>query len=740
MQNYDSARSAASPIDAHWDTSAPTFIALPRNSLFHASSEMWAPLIGNVDSDYRPEIFIPYAGTYGVFEYDTTNSLHVDYMDIDDTGLETYPRSPGLLFDVDGDGDHELFYCGSIANESRIIAIDWINDTPTKMWHKTIGTSSLSCFNTEAGNAQTGNFTYFPVTYTDDSGEPYVVFFTSNASLTRQIDVHKIHATSGNTTTLSLGTHSGCTNGVGAPNTFSSSFTSTPWRSFDTANVAGTIPSVAPAVCDVGLRDRLYVPVACWGTTPSYSLGLMAIFMDTFQKDTSFDGTGYRLIDTFTAASDQYTSPMCVDSQVLFVGADSGANEMAIYTATETTINQVDEVAFGSPNLEWVSDLFVAELSSASTIEYDDICFMARDAADDISSLYCTDVDMPLLTDEIYMESNFAQTGYASPLIHVSSPTHSLYGDSRQEIITNMGIFQPEPNGFSDGANDWDGETFSGEELRFLPLYGFIDGTCVGADIDSSGYGDILCIGSKNITIILSSETNLPVDLKQVGVDVSTTMCPGTQTYYITYQNGAGYDDPESDDVRASIDCESNTTVTYSTYQTHGSSFTFSCPYTSGTHSAIIGIEDAVNGNLDTVLHTTVVSNITGCDTPDNLVSTQIDDSGDVGGGVDTIAPTDLSDDLNALFPVIGIRKETTREAVLILLLIIIGLAYAASMQHSSYPIVPIIAIVIYMGLLAFTLLGIMRPYVLIITTILAIAAASIYSGMFGGRGNGGGA
>lgn len=730
---YDDQNSAASPLRNTWDQTAPTISYIPLNTNFMGGYEFVTPLVGNVDSDSRPEIFLWYANTYTGFEY-TTNGLETEYTDLNNTVSDVIPASNGLLFDATGDGDYELFYCGFRANETLIVGYNWVNDTPQPLFELVVGdnTGHNLCRMTESGVPLTGNFSYDPLTYTDATGR-YVLFFTGNTTDSRKgVDVRKIVAQNGSQQILNFRSAGGCTNGLLAPNVFSASFSSRPWNSLDGAGVASPIPSTSPAICPSGAYQRLYVPMECYKGTPTSGRGLMAIRMDTLVADTSFGTGGYTEIVS-TTTQQQFSSPMCARGTTLMLGYDGVGQQTNMYEATASSISLVDQIDDPlAPNNEWVSDLFLAEMTSSSNIQYDDICFFQKDTSDNSLALYCTDVDKPLITDEVYARSNFAHTASPSRFVHTTSPGFSLTGDSRQEIITSFGIFTPEPSGFSDQDLDFNGEGFSGQELRNDQLYLPLIGTCIGADINNDGYGDVFCSTPTNLTLIVSTNINQPVDLKLLGVDVVSTMCPGNQSFFVQYNNEVGYSDLEQDELQFSVDCENNGTFISTSFVSYGTSFSQACPYDTGTHTAQIRLGDDGSGTYDTLFYTTTVTNITGCTSPDGLVSGTVDDAGDVGSDV-TGETTDIGDDLLAVLPTLGIKKTTTREAVVIIIILLILAAIAYRFRQDSN-IVVLLVVVGAMLLLTATLLQLIRPYIMVILTLIAIGGSSIYSAILGNQ------
>lgn len=739
--NVDNHNIASSDLDNVWDVTPPVTTVIPRNSNFGAAIEEFPLLIGNVDTDARPEIFFTYLNTYTGAEWDTT--LELEYTDLNITGAETIPWGTGVLFDATGDGDNELFYCGIRNNESVIVGYDWINDTPHEMWSIVLGASvpRVLCNIYDAGSVSL-NHTYTPTTYISGIRRE-VIFFsanTSGAAAARTPIIWFINASDGNATQQDFrDVDATCTNGLNAPGVHNS-FNPRPWRHLNSANVRNRVPSAAPVICSTGVYDRLYIPVECDKAPPTNGRGLMAYRMDTKQEDATFGSGGYA--EAFsTTFQYQYSSPICVNNGITFLGIDDSTGDIGIYQTTASTIVLIDEDdALGSVTNEWVSDMFVGEFNSDSSIEYDDVCFFAKDDATNQVVIYCTETDTPFITDEVFARLNTVITHPLSPSIHVTAPGTSLTGDSRQEIITPMGIFTPEPSGFADGANDFDGDGLSDEEFRWLDFYLPLEGTCSGADINNDGYGDVYCVTPTNLTFYISTNINQPVDLKTVGVDVITTMCPGNQSFFVTYASGNGYVDVEEDDILFEVDCENNgTTDSSSGFQTYSTSFGAKCPYSVGTHTAQIRLEDEGSGTADTFFYTTTVSDITGCTTPDGIVSGSFDDSGDVGGEPGSTPPTDISDDITAALEDIGFLRVGTREAFWIFLLLVFVTYFAWRLRSgpteiSTASIIPLLVVVIFLGLLVLTLFGFIRSYILITTVIVGIAGSVIYSTFFGGQ------
>lgn len=734
----DSSHRPYVPLSASYASTPPLSYIVPTTSSFFLSQVQDAPLVGNVDDDRDIEVFYAYNARYTGFAFD--GGLTIEYTDLGSSPVVIPRDQNGLLYDVDDDGREELFFCGTQgANETVIVGVDWINNTPSEMWRIVvggIGFNNICHMQDDTGSNL--NHTYKPTAHTID-GVPTLFFFTANASQNyRGVDVWKIVGSNGSYTSHNYFTTTGCTNGLIAPGTHNS-FTPRPWRSND-ATKNGLSPHVSTAICQSGAYTTMYIPHECVVTSPTLSRGLLAVDIRTMQRLPGFGTNGYSSVEN---TAGQLTSPSCWSSSSIVIGTD--INEMKIYQSTESGMVSLDDVDASGANHIWVSDMFQGEFDDPDDPLYDSLCFAAVQNTSDTLNVYCTQgiPDFPF-SDEVYVYyAGGAINGYIGNTWMSTTPSNQYYRhdaeDIYQDIITPIGLFSSDPtlSGYvDDSGSDLLQDLLSTEDFRDSHLYGYMQGECIGLDIDNDGYGDILCTSPTNITILYSGQTNQPVNLKKVGIDVSGTMCVGNQSFFINYESSAGYEDPEGDRVRTVLDCENNGTVVYSNYTSYGSSFTLTCPYVAGSHQAKVGLQDEGSEKIDTVLATTIVSDITGCQEADGFPSATIDDSADDATTDTPGVSTDLSDDLKEFFPSVGIVKESTREAILILLLILIGIGYAASMQDSNYPIVPIIAIILYLGLLAFTLLGIMRPYVLIITTIMGIALASIYSGILGGRGN----
>ena len=585
----------------------------------HIAFDSYPPLIGDVDGDNVTDVVL-YAGNFDVYIWDGASSLLLRYDDLQPNGtaqLSATRGSTAVLHDGDGDGDHELFFCGFEGAVTYIGGYDWNGTTPYEMWRVPIGTSDGSGFQCDffpdAGFG-TRNSTYLPKAARVNNTE-YVYFVArANQSVMQNTggtpNVWKINAMNGSAQNFSLIDTGACT-GTSidpmSPAGFGSPVGGNIIDIYGGASYKGQ-PTVNPTICESGDNSEplLYIPVDCAVGGGVGNRGLYTLRADAL--------TDPQYRNMFGDLNTPMSSPGCFESQgttkdrAVIIGAEDGTNGVRFFFSEGSTISEFNTDTL-PVDVDVLSDVFRGEFSSSSSLQYDDICFFVHDTAANQLGVFCTDVDaFGLLSnpDDVVAVENVAGAHGPDwdlwPYVHTTSGSFSSPA-TVSDVFFNGGLYKAAPDGAF--ARDLDMQriiTFppTAEGLNYVADgYGFGNGSCSMGDITNDGLidsicsGNILLVGVPDALVLGNQEPTYTVTEKSPvnGRCLSGGSCTVTNNQTVTYNLSAV--DADGDPMKYAYDCDDRFSPAPTALQTIENSVNITCTYTStGTFTTRFWVTD----------------------------------------------------------------------------------------------------------------------------------------------------
>lgn len=470
------------------------------------------PLVGDIDGDGVPDIiFAAGSSSFAIYHWDNDSSFEVAYASLATNGtpLSINAGSVPLLYDVDADGDHEVYYCGTDGT-GYVGAYDY-NATTGEMyelWRTSVGGNCIST----TGGATAKN--YFPTAGTIN-GTKKVFFILPQTGNTLFLTAWSFDALTGTEQALNMTeTHSTCT---GATNLYYPG--AVPDNEGDAINDmygSGTVyknrPGINIALCNAGTNSepRIFIPADCsiTGIGAPNGRGLASIRPDSMTYATEWGQAGYLTIGD----TDYYlNSPSCYPSDAsttteMLTFHTWVAGTITLYGSLPTTIFAIDDESIGS--ITTITDPFLGEFSSDTNPQFDDVCVLSYHTDGKLRT-FCSDIDDPaspayIITEEI--------TGIGAfnlyPTVHTTS--NNLLGGAsvaNNDFVSNAGIYQAAPDGtFLRGRDQPSDALFIARGFNYVAEGPSpIDGSCTLADIDENGESDVLCAAEANVTLFLSN-------------------------------------------------------------------------------------------------------------------------------------------------------------------------------------------------------------------------------------------
>lgn len=739
QQGHDFENTANGFYNADYETNTVTGITFPHPVGMHRFATSYQPIIANVDDDPEPELAMMFDTGWDIYEFQSNGNLIEDYNTLS-PGAESPGWSQALFYDSDDDGDSEFFYCNRDGGNSEINAVMFENGTANEMWSYSLGAvgnnDPCALYKTSATSAPAKNTTIAPTAHIVN-GTRYVFFFTQGAN-NDKFNIVRLNAQTGAATVLDTQNidGAGCTGirtiGLAAGTTLH------PQYGNDT-NDNNFQPTTQATFCpNPDTDDILYVASDCYTGGSDYTSGVIAVRPDIMQAHTTASN-GFVELSVGTLMK---TAPACyqqVDNtgKLVMVGvAQNGPNDVSLYS-TDSTGNFVFKgTQSTSVEMTSISDLFLGEYSSDIDIEHDDVCFFYHDENDGQLGVFCGDIDGGFGQDTVLAETSVGIDFQLSHFVATPSPGNYLATPNvMSDVVTNYGMYKAiESIGTPRSPYDFDNNFLTSEGLqRHANSFPSLNGHCVLADVDMDAFADVFCMTPSNLSLYISGNLNSPVDFKRVGVDVieEDTMCQGTQTFFLHYDSGLGYQDAESDDVYAEIDCTSNGTFVNTTgFAPHTTNWDFGCEYLAdGSYQATVRMHDSVNLQFDAITHTTVVENITECTIPDNFSSGFTNDVIEVPPeppGEELPAFGDFTDSANSLLTQVGGSNQNSKDFIIIVGLGLLGYSFVAGGAGSWL----VAGGVILLGVVATTLTGLLSPVYMVVMIVFMIFAGVVWSGL----------
>ncbi len=562
-------------------------------------------IAGDFDGDGIPEFPFNVNDEVHLYHYDG-ESISVAYTNLHN-GANTFKveQATQMFADIDGDGDDEYFACGARGGGAASVAgYDYNKSTglPYLLWETNLSGDNTVC--APEGPTLIGT-SYAPTTYTLD-GHQYILFVQDFGGA-GEVRFVRVHALNGSFTLSFEVNSSGCTT-LKAPGALSGTVTARGDSVKSGERNAYMKTTVCPDPSDP-TNKIAYLVVDCDKATDER--GLYAFDLRTFQTQFTFGTSGFDPLGTGNVGN-LVSSPSCFQksggSRLATLSYEDGSGTVDIQEADANGLSSLDSVTFPT-DYDYITDMWQGEFSSPTSENFDDVCVMAQDYETGDVHVFCTDIDDPLLADEVKATRFGPGAGFNNITIRAQVTTHTpesdLSGDSRDEVVTNLGIFSivPDPGalGYTFQADDFDPIGLSGEGFAHIDnTWDYIQGTCGVLDFNNDSFADVFCWGNNNITYFLSASEidNAPPEYtgRETAPVLSRCITGASCTIPVnsTLTYNLSFSDVNDDPLYFAFDCDTRFSPGPTALNVTNFSVTFTCEYqnTGNTLTRIYGNDD----------------------------------------------------------------------------------------------------------------------------------------------------